>query len=140
MTLYSILKKTELQLLALYLFICVTVYLYVSGELLKSFFASAGCGLYSYTGLYCPACGGTRALTSLLSGDIAGALRYNLLILLLPVFACAGFILIYMLFKGRSVNDLQFNTLWAWGMLVLIFVYGIARNIPVSFLDILRPY
>ena len=35
------------------------------------------CVLYSLTGIYCPACGGTRAAYDLLHGDVAGAMARN---------------------------------------------------------------
>ena len=39
------------------------------------------CPLYASTGLYCPACGATRATLSLLRGDVASAIRDNALLL-----------------------------------------------------------
>ena len=36
-----------------------------------------GCTFYDITHLYCPGCGGTRALESLLRFDIIGSLKYN---------------------------------------------------------------
>lgn len=41
------------------------------------------CPLYELTGLWCPACGMTRATHALLRGDVGAALGYNLL---LPLF------------------------------------------------------
>ena len=35
------------------------------------------CVLYSLTGIYCPACGGTRAAYDLMHGDVAGAFARN---------------------------------------------------------------
>lgn len=35
------------------------------------------CGMVKYLHLYCPACGGTRALESLLSFDLRASFRYN---------------------------------------------------------------
>ncbi|MBQ3155167.1 MAG: DUF2752 domain-containing protein [Clostridia bacterium] len=35
------------------------------------------CGMVKYLHLYCPACGGTRALDALLSFDLLMSLRYN---------------------------------------------------------------
>ena len=38
-----------------------------------------GCFLNQNYGLYCPSCGGTRSVVSLLHGDIISSLRYNIL-------------------------------------------------------------
>ena len=35
------------------------------------------CMIYELTGLYCPACGGTRAVLALLRGDVLGSLYYH---------------------------------------------------------------
>ena len=35
------------------------------------------CAFYTFTGLYCPGCGGTRALYAMLRLDILNAVRYN---------------------------------------------------------------
>ncbi len=37
-----------------------------------------GCNFYTLTHLYCPGCGGTRAVFSLLRLDIISAVRYNI--------------------------------------------------------------
>ena len=41
------------------------------------------CPLFAFTGLYCPGCGGTRAVYDLAHGDVSGALSMN------PVFTLA---------------------------------------------------
>ena len=41
----------------------------------------SGCGFYELTHLYCPGCGGTRALESLLRFDIISSLKYNAILL-----------------------------------------------------------
>lgn len=37
------------------------------------------CPFYTLTGLYCPACGNTRSVLSLLRGDVLSALRYSII-------------------------------------------------------------
>ena len=45
------------------------------------------CQTHSLFGIYCPLCGGTRALGSLMAGDILSAIKYNVgLVLAIPCF------------------------------------------------------
>lgn len=136
---YILKRKNELLLLVLYIFLVLTVLAYLSSDFLISLFSAAGCHLYNYTGLYCPACGGTRAMTALLNGDITGALRFNLLIVLLPLFVYPGLILIKMVLKGDSVKYLRISPVILWGLPVLVLLFGLLRNIPASVFELLRP-
>ncbi len=43
------------------------------------------CLFHLLTGLYCPGCGGTRAILALLRGDIIGSFKYHPLILYIVV-------------------------------------------------------
>ncbi len=89
------------------------------------------CPLYALTGFACPGCGLTRGFHALFHGDIFGALDYNLL---LPFFALLigfGFIsMVYFAVRGRRIpfNLLHPNALWVF--LVLLLVFGVARNLP----------
>lgn len=40
------------------------------------------CSFKTHFGMYCPGCGGTRALIALLQGDVIQSLKYNPIILL----------------------------------------------------------
>ena len=48
-----------------------------AGALLGAGIVSIPCWFHALTGADCPFCGGSRALGSLLHGDLAGALRFN---------------------------------------------------------------
>ena len=49
------------------------------------------CPFYELTGLLCPGCGATRALAALAHGNLADALHWNaLVVMLLPVFVVWG--------------------------------------------------
>ena len=43
----------------------------------KELFAIPGCVIYQTTGLWCPACGGTRAVLALVHGDVAKAFLHH---------------------------------------------------------------
>ncbi len=135
-----VLKKPEVQLLVLYLVIVFTVLFYMGNATFRLYLGGGKCFLYEYTGLYCPACGGTRAVNALLHGDFLLALGYNLLILLLlPVFLYAGYLIIYMIVKKKSVNSLLIKPYLLWLFFMVIILYFLFRNIPHPLFSFLRP-
>lgn len=78
------------------------------------------CPFHFLTGLYCPGCGSLRALHLLLHGQIAGAFRMNpLLLLSLPVIAAAYLRRLW-----------TYQTWLPWAIVVVVVLYGVARNIP----------
>ncbi|MBD3785170.1 MAG: DUF2752 domain-containing protein [Micrococcales bacterium] len=89
-----------------------------------------GCLLQQATGLYCPACGGTRATYDLLHGDVAGAFARHPLVP--PLYLLVAVYLGYRLMRraqGRPVRLVIPNWLpVAVGVAVLVF--GVARNVP----------
>lgn len=93
------------------------------------------CPIKKITGLYCPGCGITRMLLSLLKLDFYKAFRYNPLVFIsLPI----GIYLYidYIIRKNKSLYKKIPQK--AWYIIIVIFiVYGILRNIP-SF-DFLAP-
>lgn len=88
-----------------------------------------GCPLYALTGLYCPGCGSTRCLYSLVHFDLPAALAMNpLLVLCLPL-------LLLMLLHNAGVRvpgttallrTLANPMLW----LVVLLGYAVLRNLP----------
>ena len=98
------------------------------------------CPFFKMTGLYCPACGSTRALHELLHADFAQAFQCNpLLIVLLPWLVWT---LLVMLVKGWTGRKwpLAFAR-WVWGkrLLAVVVVFGIVRNLPSPWGDGMHP-
>jgi hypothetical protein len=89
------------------------------------------CLLKLTTGLDCPGCGGTRALTALLRGDVAAALSHNLLaVVLLPLllWGWAG----WLAFRtGRRPTRPDVGTGLAWTIAVSVPVFAVLRNVPL---------
>lgn len=88
------------------------------------------CFFYELTGLYCPGCGITRALFSLMRLDVYQAFRYNMLVVtLLPIaIGYMGFKIIFK--KNKKIPNYVWNIL-----LIITIIFGIFRNIPAfSFL------
>jgi hypothetical protein len=88
------------------------------------------CLLKQLTGIDCPGCGGTRAVYSLLHGDVAGAADHNVLAFVaLPLIAylVARFVL------ARFEIDLpapRMTRSLAWAMVAVTLVFTLVRNIP----------
>ena len=84
------------------------------------------------TGLYCPGCGGTRAVLYLLYGNIPMAFVYHpgvgYMALLLVV--CVGSNLLHVLSK-RKIQPLRASRLYFYGLIVVILVQWIIKNIFV---------
>lgn len=93
------------------------------------------CPIKKITGLYCPGCGITRMIKSLLHLDFYQAFRFNPLVFIsLPFIA---FLYIESIFtKKIPLYNKISNKIWA--IIIAIFIlYGILRNIP--YFDYLIP-
>jgi hypothetical protein len=88
------------------------------------------CPFHAVTGLWCPGCGGLRAMHALAHGDLAAAIGFNVVaVALVPVAGYAG--LRWMARRlGRKPRPVRLPqpALWTLGAVVLIF--GIVRNLP----------
>lgn len=84
------------------------------------------------TGVDCPLCGATRAVHSLLDGNLVGAMDHNLLFVLsLPLLAYA-FVAWTSTRMGRPMKPLPINNprvLMSVGIVLLVFT--VVRNLPV---------
>ena len=89
------------------------------------------CPLFSLTGFACPGCGMTRAMHSLVHGDVYTAIDYNILS---PIV----FILLFVIFTSLSLKAIRGSGL-AYrpptlrvqsAIFIAVMVFGIVRNIP----------
>lgn len=96
------------------------------------------CPIYALTGLYCPGCGVTRMLLSLLRLDFALAWRYNPAILLLALPLAA---LLVDLARGYLSAGVVQPSRWrntaALSLVIALLVFGVVRNLPGA--QLLRP-
>ncbi|ADL03247.1 DUF2752 domain-containing protein [Lacrimispora saccharolytica] len=79
----------------------------------KIFGLGLPCLFHSLTGLYCPGCGGTRAVRSLLQGDLRMSFQYHPLVL----YACFVFFMELILrtaFQGKltSADHRKRDRIW----------------------------
>ncbi|MFX3631716.1 MAG: DUF2752 domain-containing protein [Candidatus Pristimantibacillus sp.] len=88
------------------------------------------CVFHELTGFYCPGCGVTRVIQSLLQLDIEQAFRYNsLLFVLLPLYA------MYFVATRKKLRLLSNGIMTI--MVIMAVAFGILRNIPMF--DYLAP-
>ncbi len=87
------------------------------------------CPVLALTGLYCPACGGLRAVHDLTQLDIAAAWAMNPAVVLgIPVLVVLWIVWFARAARGGSLR----LPVWAaWAALAVFVAFGIARNIPL---------
>lgn len=130
-------KKRIFKCLSI-LFLIIIIFL-IYFFLSKRFHFYIPCLFHSFTGFYCPGCGITRCIFSLLVGDFKQAFFYNMLVCIyIPFF------LVYFLYKIYiyifDKKDKIFTRIPKWFLYFLLFItilFGILRNIP--FFSFLAP-
>jgi len=81
------------------------------------------CPIHAITGFWCPGCGSTRALDSLIRADFQSAFRNNALLLASPLLALVGI----KLEKNKKLLLVYLSLLF-----VLVVLFTIYRNLPGS--------
>lgn len=89
------------------------------------------CPFLSLTNLYCPGCGSQRAVHDILQGHIIEGLRHNYLFLLLGMVLSYQFYIFIKFRKGQPTKNLLHRSKVTRGILILIILFWIFRNIPV---------
>ena len=87
------------------------------------------CMFHQLTGLYCPGCGATRALSAMLHGDVKASLHNNLL--LFPLLT----LIVFLIVKPQTSPKQPFMI----AILAIIFAFTVLRNIPVAPFTYLAP-
>ncbi len=88
------------------------------------------CIFLSILGIYCPGCGGTRSVFSMLRGDLLKSLWYHPLVLYASVIF-AGFMLTHTLERIHfpHVKGMKFRPGYLYGAIAIIIVNFILKNI-----------
>ncbi len=98
------------------------------------------CPFHALTGLWCPLCGSTRALHSLMHGNLGAAFARNpLFVVLLPLL-----VLSWAAWMSESVGGPRLwhipNRRWVVvSLAVVVVLFWVARNLPFSALRVLGP-
>lgn len=88
------------------------------------------CPLYSNTGFYCPGCGGTRAMISLLKGNILMSIYYNAFYVYIVIFGLLFMVsqTIEIITKGK-VKGIKYKNIYMILPIIILVVQCIARNL-----------
>jgi hypothetical protein len=89
------------------------------------------CPVYALFGVYCPGCGGMRAMHNLTDGDILDSLHSNLLALPLTI-AFAVFVIDWIVRarRGRRWRVPGLSAVTVWSFFGLLAFYTVLRNTP----------
>ena len=89
------------------------------------------CVLLHATGLFCPGCGGTRAVYDLATGNITGALSMNAFVTLMVIPPAAVGLVWWMLHAlGIKTPRVHIPLPVVWGYLGLLVAFAVLRNVP----------
>ena len=121
-------KNSKFLLVHLILLVCVCLfplYRMVTSALPQIF---SGCFLHDRLFLYCPMCGGTRAVNALLHLDILSALRYNAIVAItLPTLLAVDVVLWIRFFQKKE--PLIRYVHWVWIVFsVALVLFFLLRN------------
>jgi hypothetical protein len=98
------------------------------------------CPLYALTGFACPGCGLTRGFHALFHGDILTALHFNALIPIWTVIFGAVFVsLVLFGVRGKGLPFSKISPNWLLGLMVVLMVFGVVRNLPFYPFTLLFP-
>lgn len=88
-----------------------------------------GCAIHAATGLYCPVCGGLRAVNNLTYGDFAAALSSNLMVAILAPLVAIRF-LVWTADRWYGRRRPTRGTNWSRAFWLLLASFAIVRNLP----------
>lgn len=98
------------------------------------------CPIRGAIGFYCPGCGAARSLHALFHGDIAAAVDFNVLfLLLLPAFGAFALLQFVSLVRDNRFRALVIPSWIPATVAVVMILFGIARNLPYSWARFLAP-
>ncbi len=126
-------KRLEYYILIHFIFVLLIACFFLGTNLLRAFDLTK-CSFYEMTNLYCPGCGGTRAVSSLLKLNVLSSFKYNAIV---PIGFSIFLFYDVKILKSILKNDMSFFDNHKY-IPVLFFVfflvlYFIVRNVFLIF-------
>nr|WP_274387804.1 DUF2752 domain-containing protein [Salsipaludibacter albus] len=91
------------------------------------------CPFHAVTGLWCPGCGGLRAIGDLTHGDVGAAVSSNVLaVVLVAVLAVAFAAWVGRRWRGVEDRMIVLSNRWSIGAIVLLALFTVVRNLPAG--------
>ena len=98
------------------------------------------CYFHLATGLHCPGCGSQRATHDLLHLRIGQALQHNVMIVILAILLISkAYAMVSKKYAPNYYYNLGHKSYFTYGILVIVFLYWILRNIPYEPFTYLAP-
>ncbi len=99
------------------------------------------CAFLQLSGYYCPGCGGTRCIHSLLNFEVLTALKQNLIVTIIgvPLFLLFAISLARLAVLGKWKSPSVGGPKAGWVLVIVILVFWVLRNIPHPAFEFLRP-
>lgn len=115
-------------LIGFLLLLCGIAYLAIDRYVFKVYLPANDCIFHRVFGLYCPGCGGTRAVKALLTGHFIASFRFHIAVPISALlYVCfMGSNLLHMLFP--KVKAMPFREGYLWLVLGLIVFNFLLRN------------
>ncbi len=117
-------SRTSKVKIAIVLFLLFLLYYFLN----QRYSFSIPCLFHEITGLYCPGCGITRLLFSLLQLDFLNAFKSNPLIFVLIVLYM-GYLLLKIVLKITKNKEITIPNYVYYILLVIVILFGVVRNI-----------
>mgnify|MGYP001218653100 CR=1 FL=1 len=101
------------------------------------FFLKEPCFFQQMTGLYCPGCGGTRAVLALLTGHPVKSFFYHPVVLYVAVLVgiFLGSFALERISKGK-IHGISFRIGYLWTGLFLVIINWLIRNLLLLLFEI----
>lgn len=107
------------------------VFLHITGMNLSTLLGP--CTLHALTGLYCPGCGGTRALRALFAGQFVQAFVYHPFVPFIAV--CGTWFMISQtverISRGKVKIAMHFREVYMWIALGIIIINFLVKNLAL---------
>ena len=123
--------KIKRLLIVLISFISILLLSFLYYKINKTYHIGFNCVFHELTNLYCPGCGITRAIFSLIELDLIGAIKYNILIVtVIPLIIVNYLVKIIDWINLKEQKEIYPKTIWNI-ILIFVILFGILRNIEI---------